>query len=178
VIHDEVWSEMTDSGDNVLTITGVSDGAPCRGHVLIVDDEVNMQLVLSEAFEDEGHSVSTASNGAEAIAAIQASDFDLLILDLKLPDMTGIDLFRVAQEMRPGAVAIMITAYSSIDTAIEAMKMGAYDYITKPFNVEKLLMVAGNAIEGRILSGPRLTKVDPFVKTLLVGFLSNVLSTR
>ncbi len=157
MIHDEVWSEMTDSGDNVLTITGVSDGAPCRGHVLIVDDEVNMQLVLSEAFEDEGHSVSTASNGAEAIAAIQASDFDLLILDLKLPDMTGIDLFRVAQEMRPGAVAIMITAYSSIDTAIEAMKMGAYDYITKPFNVEKLLMVAGNAIEGRILSGPRLT---------------------
>ncbi|HPU76644.1 MAG TPA: response regulator, partial [Bacillota bacterium] len=77
----------------------------------------------------------------------------VLILDLKLPDMTGIELFRMAREVRPGIVAIMITAYSSIDTAIEAMKIGAYDYITKPFNVEKLLMVAGTAIEGRILSG-------------------------
>lgn len=127
------------------------DGAPRRGRVLIVDDEVNMQLVLSAAFEDEGHSVSAASNGAEAIAAVTAEDYDLLILDLKLPDMTGIDVFRRAREIRPGAVAIMITAYSSIDTAIEAMKMGAYDYITKPFNVEKLLMVAANAIEGRAL---------------------------
>jgi len=129
-------------------------GVPCRGHVLIVDDEVNMQVVLAEAFEDEGHRVTTASNGAEAVRAIGACDFDLLILDLKLPDTTGIELFRTAREMRPGIVAIMITAYSSIDTAIEAMKMGAYDYITKPFNVEKLLMVAGNAIEGRVLSGP------------------------
>ncbi|MBP7893078.1 MAG: response regulator, partial [Firmicutes bacterium] len=64
-------------------------GAPCRGQVLIVDDEVNMQLVLAEAFEDEGHSVTTASNGEEAVQAIGACDFDLLILDLKLPDMTG-----------------------------------------------------------------------------------------
>jgi len=140
-----------------LFIGDVSGGAPCGGHVLIVDDEVNMQVVLAEAFEDEGHRVSTASSGAEAISAIGAYDFDLLILDLKLPDMTGIDVFRVAREIRPGIVAIMITAYSSIDTAIEAMKMGAYDYITKPFNVEKLLMVAGNAIEGRILSAPRLS---------------------
>ncbi len=135
----------------------VSGGAPCRGHVLIVDDEVNMQVVLAGAFEDEGHRVSTASSGAQAVRAIGACDFDLLILDLKLPDMTGIDVFRMAREMRPGIVAIMITAYSSIDTAIEAMKMGAYDYITKPFNVEKLLMVAGNAIEGRILSGSGLS---------------------
>jgi len=71
------------------------------------------------------------------------------LLDLKLPDMTGIDVFRRAREVRPGIIVIMITAYSSVETAIEAMKMGAYDYITKPFNVEKLLMVAGNAIEAR-----------------------------
>ncbi len=137
-----------------MVTAAVGDGVTRRGRVLIVDDEANMRVVLSAAFEDEGHVVTTASNGVEAIAALGACDFDLLILDLKLPDMTGIDVFRQARQMRPGVVAIMITAYSSIDTAIEAMKMGAYDYITKPFNVEKLLMVAGNAIEGRALSSP------------------------
>ncbi len=147
-----IGTMMTDSGAGVLVTATSGDGPSCCGRVLIVDDEVNMQVVLSEAFEDEGHSVSAASNGAEAIAAIAAHDFDILILDLKLPDMTGIDVFRRAREIRPGILAIMITAYSSIDTAITAMKMGAYDYITKPFNVEKLLMVAGNAIEGTILS--------------------------
>ncbi len=72
-----------------------------------------------------------------------------MLLDLKLPDMTGIDVFRHAREASPGTIVIMITAYSSVETAIEAMKMGAYDYITKPFNLEKLLMIAGNAIDAR-----------------------------
>lgn len=119
------------------------------GRVLIVDDEVNMQVVLSDAFQDAGFVTDTASTGAEAIEAFTREDFDLMLLDLKLPDMTGIDVFRHAREVRAGIIVIMITAYSSVETAIEAMKMGAYDYITKPFNVEKLLMVAGNAIRAR-----------------------------
>lgn len=130
--------------------TGIENGATLpAGRVLIVDDEINMQVVLSAAFEDAGFVTGTASTGTEAIEVFTEADFDLLLLDLKLPDMTGIDVFRRAREVRPGIIVIMITAYSSVETAIEAMKMGAYDYITKPFNVEKLLMVAGNAIEAR-----------------------------
>lgn len=119
------------------------------GRVLIVDDEINMQVVLSAAFKDAGFVTGTASTGAEAIQILTDTGFDLILLDLKLPDMTGIDVFRRAREVMPGIIVIMITAYSSVETAIQAMKMGAYDYITKPFNVEKLLMVAGNAIEAR-----------------------------
>lgn len=130
--------------------TGIANGSTGpAGRVLIVDDEINMQVVLSAAFEDAGFVTGTASTGTGAIEAFTEADFDLLLLDLKLPDMTGIDVFRRAREVRPGIIVIMITAYSSVETAIEAMKMGAYDYITKPFNVEKLLMVAGNAIEAR-----------------------------
>jgi DNA-binding NtrC family response regulator len=136
-------------GDNVVE-TGMRDDvkAPAR-RVLIVDDETNMQVVLSAAFEDAGFATGTASTGEEAIRALTQTDYDLMLLDLKLPDMTGIDVFRHAREASPGTIVIMITAYSSVETAIEAMKMGAYDYITKPFNLEKLLMIAGNAIDAR-----------------------------
>lgn len=128
-------------------------GPVAVGRVLIVDDEVNMQVVLSGAFEDAGHAVQTASNGTEATERLRESDFDLIILDLRLPDMSGIDVFRIARGLRPGIVVIMVTAYSSVETAIQALKMGAYDYVIKPFNVEKLLMMAANAIAGRHHAG-------------------------
>ncbi|MCR4427027.1 MAG: sigma-54 dependent transcriptional regulator [Firmicutes bacterium] len=119
---------------------------PAR-RVLIVDDEANMRVVLSDVFSDAGYAIETASTGKEAIDAIEAISADAVVLDLKLPDMSGIDVFREAKRIRPGIIVVIVTAYSSVDTAIEAMKMGAFDYITKPFKVEKLLMVIGNALE-------------------------------
>lgn len=121
----------------------------CARRVLIVDDETNMQIVLRSAFEDQGYDVDCASTGGEGIELLRKSHFDLALLDLRLPDMTGIDVFRAARQLQPGIIVIMITAYSSVDTAIEAMKMGAYDYVAKPFNVKKLLMVAANAVDAR-----------------------------
>lgn len=121
----------------------------CGPQVLIVDDEANMLVVLTAAFEDDGYSVKCASTGEEALELARSHRFDLALFDLRLPAMSGIELFQRAKAYLPDMVAIMITAHSSVDTAIQAMKMGAYDYVTKPFSVQKLLMVARNAIASR-----------------------------
>ena len=115
--------------------------------VLIVDDEANMLDVLSDVLSDEGYSVDVAGNGTDAIAKVSSGDFHVAILDLRLPDMSGLDILREIRSKSPQTVIIMITAYSSVDTAIQAMKSGAYDYITKPFKIEQFKKVVASALE-------------------------------
>ncbi|MEW5866985.1 MAG: sigma-54 dependent transcriptional regulator [Bacillota bacterium] len=115
--------------------------------VLIVDDEPNMRAVLSDVLAEEGYEVAVARDGAEGIARATSEDFHAVILDLKLPDKSGIDVLRAIKAQTPETVVIMITAYSSVDTAVEAMKCGAYDYITKPFKIDNFKMVIKNALE-------------------------------
>ncbi len=114
--------------------------------VLIVDDEPNMRAVLSDVLTEEGYQVAVACDGAEGIAKATSGDFHVVILDLKLPDKSGIEVLRAIKDLRPETVIIMITAYSSVDTAIEAMKCGAYDYITKPFKIDNFKMVVRGAL--------------------------------
>ena len=116
--------------------------------MLIVDDEPNMRQILSDVFSDEGMSVDTAADGATAVSLLEKRSYDVAVVDLKLPYITGIDVIREIRRRNLSTVIIMITAYSTVDTAIEAMKLGAYDYITKPFKVEKLKMLIDNAIKG------------------------------
>jgi two-component system response regulator AtoC len=116
--------------------------------MLIVDDEPNMREILSDVFSDEGVSVDTAADGMTAVSLLDKHSYDVAVVDLKLPDITGIDVIREIRRRNLSTVIIMITAYSTVDTAIEAMKLGAYDYITKPFKVEKLKMLIDNAISG------------------------------
>lgn len=116
--------------------------------MLIVDDEPNMRQILSDVFSDEGMSVDTAADGATAVSLLEKRSYDVAVVDLKLPDITGIDVIREIRRRNLSTVILMITAYSAVDTAIEAMKLGAYDYITKPFKVEKLKMLIDNAIKG------------------------------
>lgn len=116
--------------------------------MLIVDDEPNMREILSDVFSDEGVSVDTAADGATAVSLVDRHSYDIAVVDLRLPDITGIDVIREIRRRNLSTVILMITAYSTVDTAIEAMKLGAYDYITKPFKVEKLKMLIDNAIKG------------------------------
>ena len=122
-----------------------------RERILVVDDEENLLHFLSKLLKGEGYRVKTAETGAKALERVQRSDFDLAILDIKLPDMDGVAVLRAFREVVPEANVVMITAYGSIESAVEAMKAGAYDYIVKPFRAEEILKVVHKALEqGRL----------------------------
>ncbi len=101
--------------------------------VLIVDDEKNIRLTLSQSLESLEIETDTAANGEEALAKLEEEDFGLMLLDLKMPGMDGIEVLRKVREMRPDIRVIIITAYGTIESAIEAVKLGAVDFIQKPF---------------------------------------------
>jgi len=103
--------------------------------------------VTQVQLEQEGYAVSTAANGKDALALLEKSPQDLVISDLKMPGMSGLDLLRRIRAEYPEIIVLMITAYGSIETAVEAMKLGAYDYITKPVNADALRLVVGRALE-------------------------------
>ena len=114
--------------------------------ILVVDDELSMREFMEILLKKEGHEVICAADGEEAISRFQADSFDLLISDIKMPRMDGLELLRKVREQNPRTAAIMITAYASPEDAISAMKGGAYDYITKPFKVKEIKGVIGNAL--------------------------------
>lgn len=116
--------------------------------MLVVDDEPNMREILSDVFSDEGMSVDTAADGVAAVSLLDKHSYNAAVVDLKLPDITGIDVIREIRRRNLATVIIMITAYSTVETAIEAMKLGAYDYITKPFKVDKLKALVDGALKG------------------------------
>ncbi len=115
--------------------------------VLIVEDEALIRWSLRQKFESRGYAVMEAEDGAGADAALDANDFDLVMMDYKLPDKTGIDVLRRYREHRGEAVVIMMTAFSSIESAVEAVKLGAFDYLPKPFQMEQLLHTVDRALE-------------------------------
>jgi two-component system response regulator PilR (NtrC family) len=124
--------------------------------VLIVDDEASLLEFLSLFFEEEGYAVATAASMAEARARLAEGDYDLVLCDILMPDGNGIDLVREIKAEDPHAAVIVMTAYSSDKTAIEAMKAGAYDYIPKPFDVEELRVMAQKALERTALEEQNL----------------------
>jgi len=106
--------------------------------ILIVEDEVIMRESLRDWLTDEGYHVETAEEGEEALKTIAERDFGVVILDLRLPGKDGIEVLREAKEKRPQLKGIIITAYPSVPTAVEAMKEGAIDYLPKPFDLNDL----------------------------------------
>jgi two-component system response regulator PilR (NtrC family) len=119
--------------------------------ILVVDDEQSMRDFLSIMLKKEGYDVVAAENGSGALKAIQAEIFDLVITDVKMSGVDGIEVLRTIKEVSPETVVIMITAFATAETAVEAMKLGAYDYITKPFKVDEIKLVIWKAIEKRHL---------------------------
>ena len=115
--------------------------------VLVVDDEKLIRWSLSQRLTQEGCEVAEAADGASATHMLEEGQYELVLLDLKLPDINGLDLMRRIQGVAAGIPVIMITAYSSVDTAVEAMKGGAFDYVTKPFNMDEIVMTVRRALE-------------------------------
>ena len=127
--------------------------APDRRHgkILVVDDERSMRELLMIVLRREGHQVLLAEDGPTAVAQLEREPIDVLISDIKMPGMSGVDVLREAKRIDPDIVGIMVTAYASTETAVEALRQGAYDYLTKPFDVEELKAKVRNALERRTL---------------------------
>jgi two-component system response regulator PilR (NtrC family) len=115
--------------------------------ILVADDEQSMREFLEIMLKKEGYKVSLASNGEEVVKRIDNDLFDLVLLDIRMPKLDGISALKRIKTVAPETIVIMITAYASADTAIKAMKEGAYDYITKPFKVEEIKLIIKNALE-------------------------------
>ena len=130
--------------------------------ILIVDDEEVLRDVLRAVLESEGFSVLTAASGEEGLNTIDAEELDLVILDVMLPGITGLETLRQIKETHPYMPVIVITAYSSIDGAIDAMKQGAFHYIPKPFKNEEVVLTVNKALEQR-----RLTRENERLKAEL-----------
>ncbi|MGO1368992.1 sigma-54-dependent transcriptional regulator [Senegalia sp. (in: firmicutes)] len=120
--------------------------------ILIADDEKNMIWAIKRALKDEGYTIITASNGKEAIESVKIHEPDLLLIDLKMPEMNGLEALKNIKKNFPNTLAIMMTAHGNVETAIEAMKIGAIDYISKPFDIEELKIQIRKALDIRKMS--------------------------
>ena len=131
------------------TLPSPPEGTAAR--ILAVDDERSMRELLSIVMRREGHEVLLAENGRAAIDLLEREQIDLMISDIKMPDMSGVDVLRAAKKIDRDIIGIMITAFASTETAVEALRMGAYDYVSKPFNVDELKLKVRDALEQRRL---------------------------
>lgn len=121
-----------------------------KGKILIVDDDEGMRILLKETVEGE-YEVATAAGGSEALRLLKTDPFDLLLLDLKLPDMAGLDVLREIKDLGLNTSVIIITGYASVESAVEAMKLGASDYVKKPFGTQEIALAVRNVMEKRSL---------------------------
>jgi two-component system, NtrC family, response regulator PilR len=117
--------------------------------ILLVDDEPSILSVLSTLMRSQGFEVVPVLGGDKAKDILTSEQFDLMISDIRMSPVDGIELLKYAKSVKPGMSAIMITAYASVETAVEAMKLGAFDYVTKPFKVDELLITVQRALEYR-----------------------------
>ncbi len=120
--------------------------------ILVVDDEGRNREFLKELLEVEGFDVETSKDGQEAIEILEKMDFDMVLTDLKMPRSDGLAVLEGLQRINPQTVAVVFTGYGSIDTAVKAMRLGAYDYITKPLKIEEIMIVIQRALEHRKLA--------------------------
>jgi DNA-binding NtrC family response regulator len=124
--------------------------------ILIVDDEFSVRDSLYNWFKTEGYRVDTAGNGMEALNKLQENPWDIVLVDIKMPGMDGMELQRHIKKIDSTMVVIIITAYATVDTAVEAMKEGAYDYLSKPIDPDKLSILIRNAVNQRRLVAENL----------------------
>jgi two-component system response regulator PilR (NtrC family) len=123
-----------------------------KARILVVDDECSMQEFLDIFLRSEGYGVATAGDVETALLHLENDDFDLVVTDIQMPGGSGLELLQAAQEKSPETVVVMMTAFASTETAIAALKSGAYDYITKPFNVDEIRIVIEKALEKKLLA--------------------------
>ena len=141
--------------------------------ILIVDDEETVRLSLEEALRDEGYTTMQAGSGEEAIRLVRQKSPDLMLLDMKLPKASGIEVLKQAKKIQDDIVTIIVTAYADVASAVECMRHGAYDYVDKPFRIDELKLVVRNALETlslkKELSIVRAREQEEFGADFIVG---------
>jgi DNA-binding NtrC family response regulator len=115
--------------------------------ILVVDDEKNIRLTLGQTLEMVGYRVQTAVNGEDALKQLAVGTFDLILLDLRMPGMDGMDVLKQIVEQRPETHVIVVTAHGTVDTAVEAMKIGAVDFIQKPFAPQEIRSLVAQVLD-------------------------------
>jgi len=128
--------------------------------ILVVDDELSVRDSLSNWFSEDGYSVDTAEDAKEALKKIEANDFHIILIDIKLPGMDGLELNRRIKSINEDAVVIIMTAFASVDSAVQALKDGAYDYVCKPFDPDAVTHIIRNASQSIQLSQENLSLQD------------------
>ena len=123
--------------------------------ILVVDDEKGIRDFLEITLRKEGYAVTLASNGEEAIALCQERSFDIILADIRMPKGDGQMVLKQVKKIWPETIIILITAYGSLESAVEAMKEGAYDYLSKPFEVNEVKALLKNALRSRDLNRER-----------------------
>jgi DNA-binding NtrC family response regulator len=118
-----------------------------KGRVLVLDDEQIVLDSVSRILEDENYDVAACRSGSEAVEKLKAGGFDILLTDLKMPGMDGLQAMEALTDVDPDLSMIMVTAYSTVDSAVKAMKIGAVDYIRKPFTHDQISELVGKVIE-------------------------------
>ncbi len=119
--------------------------------VLLVDDEPTLRLSVGDALEDAGHRVTRAADGRRALELVKAQVFDAVVTDIRMPGLDGLSLFRAVRDLAPQTQVILMTAYGAVEDAVGALREGAYDYLTKPFDVSELVLRVGRIAEQRTL---------------------------
>ena len=135
-----------------------------RATILVADDERSMREMLAIVLQREGHRVLLAEGGRAAVDLLKREPVDLLVSDIRMPDMSGVDVLRAAKQADPEVIGIMITAFASTESAVEALRLGAHDYLSKPFDVSELKVKVHEALEHR-----RLKEENAVLKKALIG---------
>lgn len=135
-----------------------------EARILVVDDELFIRFLLSEELTQEGYEVSTAASGEEALAMLQKATFDLMLLDLKMPGMDGLEVMRAARTIAPEMVVIILTAHATIDSAVEALHYGGHDYLVKPSSAEDIL----SSVEEGLAKRQRWQRQDDLIRQMRV----------
>jgi len=144
-----------------------------KGSILIVDDELVVRDSLGKWFATEGYRTRTVESGREALEAIQKEEFDLALIDIKMPGMDGLELQDRLRQIEPELLVVIMTGYASVETAVQALKRGAYDYITKPFDPDELVHLVSKAFDHRSTKQEvvrlRQSLQEVFPRTELIG---------
>ena len=123
-----------------------------EGRILIADDEDGLRWVLEKGFRGAGYQVTAVKDGRAALTEVESQPFDVLLLDVRMPGIDGLALLKQLRERRPDAQVVIMTAHGTMETAVQAMQDGAYDYLTKPFDLDEALLVAERALTARRLA--------------------------
>jgi two-component system response regulator PilR (NtrC family) len=140
-------------------------------HILVVDDELSMRELLELMLNREGYQVTCAEDGRKAIRLLEKNQYDLLLCDIKLGDISGLDVLRASKKSSQDTVVILISAYASTETAVEAMNEGAYDYVPKPFDKDELLQTVAKALDIRTVEHEKQLLNDQLRENLHFGLI-------